>query len=194
MSHLYHLLSYIPLNFLYIISSLISKFLPHVYRRNVVKKNLINSFPKISKFELDKLISNFYAHFCDVFFETIKSYSISTKELKKRVVFSNFDELNHKLEKEEKVLVLASHQCNWEWLLLASQLNLNQPLNVIYKSISNRNIDKSLIKSRSRFGSKLIESKKALLHIRRNIKKIGIIALVADQSPIKKIRSLGEYY
>ena len=102
MSHLYHLLSYIPLNFLYIISSLISKFLPHVYRRNVVKKNLINSFPKISKFELDKLISNFYTHFCDVFFETIKSYSISTKELKKRVVFSNFDELNHKLEKKEK--------------------------------------------------------------------------------------------
>ena len=43
-----------------------------------------------------------------------------------------------------------------------------------------------MIKSRSRFGSKLIESKKALLHIRRNIKKIGIIALVADQSPIKK--------
>ena len=186
MSHLYHLLSYIPLSFLYILSSLISKLLPHVYRRNVVKKNLVNSFPKISKFELDKLISNFYAHFCDVFFETIKSYSISTKELKKRVFFSNFDELNHKLEKEEKVLVLASHQCNWEWLLLASQLNLNQPLNVIYKSISSRNINKALIKSRSRFGSKLIESKKALLHIRRNIKKIGIIAVVADQSPIKK--------
>lgn len=186
MTRVYLLLSYLPLNFLYILSSFVSIFLPHVYRRKVVKKNLVNSFPNISKFELENLIGNFYAHFCDIFFETIKSYSISSKELKKRVIFLNIDELNHKLEKKEKVLVLTSHQCNWEWLLLASQLNLNQPLNVIYKSISNRNIDKSLIKSRSRFGSKLIESKKALLHIRRNIKKIGIIALVADQSPIKK--------
>ena len=186
MSHIYHILSYLPLTFLYILSSIVSIFLPHFYRRKVVEKNLVNSFPKISSFKLEKLIKNFYSHFCDIFFETIKSYSISTQELKKRVIFSNFDELNHKLEKKEKVLVLASHQCNWEWLLLASQLNLNQPLNVIYKSISNRKIDKILIKSRSRFGSKLIESKKALLYIRRNIKKIGIIAVVADQSPIKK--------
>ena len=186
MSHIYHLLSYLPLTFLYIISSIVSIFIPYFYRRKVVEKNLVNSFPKISSFKLEKLINNFYAHFCDIFFETIKSYSISTQELKKRVIFSNFDELNHKLEKNEKVLVLASHQCNWEWLLLASQLNLNQPLNVIYKSISNRNINKTLIKSRSRFGSKLIESKKALLYIRRNIKKIGIIAVVADQSQIKK--------
>ena len=36
------------------------------------------------------------------FFETIKSYSISSKELKKRVIFSDIDELNHKLEKKEK--------------------------------------------------------------------------------------------
>ena len=116
MSRVYHLLSYLPLNFLYILSSLVSIFLPHVYRRKVVKKNLVNSFPNISKFELKNLIGNFYAHFCDIFFETIKSYSISSKELKKRVIFSDIDELNHKLEKKEKVLVLTSHQCNWEWL------------------------------------------------------------------------------
>ena len=97
MSRLYHLLSYLPLNFLYILSSLVSIFLPHVYRRKVVKKNLVNSFPNISKFELENLIGNFYAHFCDIFFETIKSYSISSKELKKRVIFSDIDELNHKL-------------------------------------------------------------------------------------------------
>ena len=60
MSRVYHLLSYLPLNFLYILSSLVSIFLPHVYRRKVVKKNLVNSFPNISKFELENLIGNFY--------------------------------------------------------------------------------------------------------------------------------------
>ena len=102
MSRLYHLLSYLPLNFLYILSSFVSIFLPHIYRRKVVKKNLLNSFPNISKFELENLIGNFYTHFCDIFFETIKSYSLSSKELKKRVIFSNIDELNHKLEKKGK--------------------------------------------------------------------------------------------
>ena len=103
------------------------------------------------------------------FFETIKSYSISESELRERVNFKNFREISDKLNNNKKILVLASHQCNWEWLLLASQLNLTRPLHVIYKTISDKKFDKIMMYSRSRFGSMLIDSKKAMLYLKRNL-------------------------
>ena len=44
--------------------------------------------------------------------------------------------------------------------------------------------------SRSRFGSILIESKKAMLYLKNNLAKIDVLAVVADQSPNKKNRKL----
>ncbi len=188
MSSLYSLISYLPLKILYFLSTFLSTFLPIIYRGKLVKSNLVKSFPDRSKEEIQQICNSFYKNFCDLFFETIKSYSISESELRQRVNFKNFHEINEKLKNKKKILVLASHQCNWEWLLLASQLNLSEPLNVIYKTISDKKFDQIMKNSRSRFGSVLIDSKKALLYLKRNIKDVGVLAVVADQSPIKKNR------
>jgi KDO2-lipid IV(A) lauroyltransferase len=45
-----------------------------------------------------------------------------------------------------------------------------------------------MMDSRSRFGSVLIDSKKALLYLKRNLKDVNVLAVVADQSPNKKNR------
>ena len=188
MSSLYNLISLFPLKILYFLSTFLSTFLPFLYRGKVVRNNLVKSFPDMSDEDINKIHKSFYTNFCDLFFETIKSYSISESELRERVSFKNFHEINDKLNNNKKILVLASHQCNWEWLLLASQLNLSKPLNVIYKTISDKKFNKIMMSSRSRFGSILIDSKRALLYLQRNLKEVGVLAVVADQSPIKKNR------
>lgn len=188
MSSLYSLISFFPLKILYSLSTFLSTFLPFIYRGRIVRKNLMKSFPDMPEGEIQKIHNSFYINFCDLFFEIIKSYSISESELSNRVNFKNFHVINEKLSNNKKVLVFASHQCNWEWLLLASQLNLSTPLNVVYKRISNKKFDKVMMDSRSRFGSVLIDSKKALLYLKRNLKDVNVLAVVADQSPIKKNR------
>ena len=139
---LYSLLSSLPLNFLYAISSFTSSIISTFYRKNVVLDNLNKSFPNENDKKIIKIKNRFYQNFCDLFFETIKSYSISKKELGSRIFFENFDIINDHILKNEKVVVFTSHQCNWEWLLLSSQLKLKKDIHVIYKKFSNKNFDK----------------------------------------------------
>ena len=183
MKYFFKLISSLPISFLYSISSILSIVLINFYRIKTVEINLKKSFPNLSNNTLNKIKSNFYKNFCDVLIETIKSNSISKKELSKRVKFENFDVINDHVTKNERVIVLTSHQCNWEWLLLSSQDKLKSDLHVIYKSLSNRSFDKILYESRSRFGSKLIESKNSIMFLKKKLKKVKVLAMVADQSP-----------
>jgi len=183
MKYFFKLISSLPIPFLYSLSSILSIVLINFYRIKTVEINLKKSFPNLSNNTLNKIKSNFYKNFCDVLIETIKSNSISKKELSKRVKFENFDVINDHVTKNERVIVLTSHQCNWEWLLLSSQDKLKSDLHVIYKSLSNRSFDKILYESRSRFGSKLIESKNSIMFLKKKLKKVKVLAMVADQSP-----------
>ena len=183
MKYFFKLISSLPISFLYSISSILSIVLSNFYRIKTVEINLKKSFPNLSNNTFNKIKSNFYKNFCDVLIETIKSNSISKKELSKRVKFENFDVINDHVTKNERVIVLTSHQCNWEWLLLSSQDKLKSDLHVIYKSLSNRSFDKILYESRSRFGSKLIESKNSIMFLKKKLNKVKVLAMVADQSP-----------
>ena len=183
MKYLFKLISSLPISFLYLISSILSIILSNFYRIKTVENNLKKSFPNLSINSIKKIKSNFYKNFSDVLVETIKSNSISKNELSKRVKFVNFDIINNHVTNKERVIVLTSHQCNWEWLLLSSQNKLKSDLHVIYKNLSNKSFDKILYKSRSRFGSKLIESKKSIMFLKKKLKKVKVLAMVADQSP-----------
>ena len=74
--------------------------------------------------------------------------------------------------------------------MLSSQIKLNDELNVIYKKMTNKSFDEILYYSRTRFGSKLLESKRAMIYLKNNLDKVNILAVVADQSPTKINRKL----
>ena len=67
------------------------------YRKTVVIQNLKKSFPEKSEEEIKKITKQFYKHFCDVIFETLKLYSISIEEFQKRCTFSDEGKKNSKL-------------------------------------------------------------------------------------------------
>ncbi len=182
----YKLLSTFSLNTLYKISDFLFFFIHKFYRRNIVITNLKKSFPKYSKKKINDIAYYFYKNFSDVLFETIKSLSISKKEILDRVVFKNTEKVLDKISKNENIIFLTSHACNWEWLLLSSELKLKCKINVVYKKLSNRGFNKMMLSSRSRFGSVLIESKKLIKAIKNSKNTSNVWAVVADQSPTKK--------
>ena len=67
------------------------------YRRKVVRKNLGGSFPKKSHEEILKREKEFYAYFCDYIAETLKFFSISEKEIRRRMKFEDIDLVNQSL-------------------------------------------------------------------------------------------------
>lgn len=100
----WYLLSLLPLSVLYVFSDLL--YFPIYYcvryRRRIVRKNLTESFPELSKEKIIRIEKQYYHFFCDYIIETLKLFSISKKQLKRRMTFGGVEEIVKKMETEEK--------------------------------------------------------------------------------------------
>ena len=99
------LIGKVPYKVLYILSEVMLFVVYRIfrYRIDTVQKNLKNSFPKHSLIDLKKIEKKFYRNFCDVLLENLLLYTISEKELKKRMKLLNpeiFDALYNKIKEQ----------------------------------------------------------------------------------------------
>ena len=86
------------------------------YRKKVVKENLRNSFPEKTDKEIAKIARKFYRQFADYFVETVRTSTMSEKEVRKRMVFKNMEVADHCFEQGKSVIAFFSHCGNWEWV------------------------------------------------------------------------------
>ena len=180
------LLSRIPLPILYWFSDFLFFMSYRVvgYRRKLVKKNLKRSFPEKSKAELKSIEKEFYKNLCDYAVETLKLLTISEAELRKRMQFTNLSAVKAILDTEASIIMFASHQFNWEWLLAAG--SLNHPIDFVYQQQSSKLFDNFSLAGRMRFGAYPIKREQVA---RESISRKSItrgIAIMADQFPGKK--------
>jgi len=153
------------------------------YRKKVVFGNLRNSFPEKSETEIKSIAKGFYRNLMDVVFETIKMMTISKSDLVKRVFIENPEELKKFYLQGRSVVVLTSHQFNWEWLTASATLQIDHAVDAVYLRLTSKFSEKLMMHMRSRFGALMIEKGNfmRLLVSRRHIVKVN--ALMADQAP-----------
>jgi KDO2-lipid IV(A) lauroyltransferase len=141
-------------------------------------------FPEKTDQEIATIRKKFYHHFCDMLLESIKSITVSEKEIIKRYVFTNVDDI-HQLEKENKSIVLMmGHYGSWEWIFIL-QKHINYIGYAVYKQLSNKYFDKLVKRIRARYNSYLITTKETLptlLRAKRN-NELTFNGFVFDQSP-----------
>ena len=91
-----YLISLLPLWILYRISDGIYHIIYHIakYRRPLVRKHLKDSFPEKSETEIIKIEKGFYSWFADYIVETIKLFSMSERQIRKRMKFKGTEELD----------------------------------------------------------------------------------------------------
>ena len=180
------LISILPFRILYLISDLIFLLLYYVvgYRKKVVMQNLSIAFPEKSKEELTTIMKKFYRHFIDIFMEMIKTFSISNEEILKRFHLTNPEELDAFMRRNKNVFLMSSHYANFEWLF---SLNLRVDHNgfAAYKLVKNKYLNDYIVRSRSRFNTKLISTKDLMSDLDKNHQKgiNSIYGMLIDQSP-----------
>lgn len=179
------LLSHLPFWVLYGISDFLF-FVSYrliAYRRNMVRKNLKNSFPEKSDEELKQITKQFYRNLCDYAVEMLKLYSISGEELRKRVRFVNTEIVQKYLDKKQSLVYVTSHQFNWEWGLVAACLIYPAQMDFVYQEVNSKFFDAFSLRSRTRFGAHAIKRDEVA---RELVKRRGIvrgISIMADQYP-----------
>ncbi len=181
-----NLLSRLPLPALYALSDALYAFIYHIwrFRRRLSRTNVENSFPGKTAAEVEAITRQSYRNACHLIAEVIKGASISGEELRDRVCIENISLLEPWLKAGQPVVLLASHHCNWEWLLQASCVELGISVDAVYKPLRVRAVDRFMLAARSRFGGNPIPVRDFLMEVLKRRKGARIIALVADQTPL----------
>ncbi|MCD7901107.1 MAG: lysophospholipid acyltransferase family protein [Bacteroides sp.] len=182
------LLSLLPFWLLYLLSDFIYFPLYYLirYRRRVVRKNLLESFPHKTLKEIIIIEKEFYSFFCDYVFETVKLLSIGKENMRRRMKFQGLEELNQTFDQGRSVATYLGHYGNWEWVSsLPLSIRDGVVSSQIYHKLRNPNSDRLFLRLRGRMGAVSInmkESVRKILTMQRE-KVQFVMGFIADQSP-----------
>ena len=154
-------ISLLPFPVMYGLSNVLYYLFYYVigYRKEVVLQNLRNSFPEKTAAEREEIARKFYRHFCDLLLESLKAFTISDKEVRKRMVIRNTDILDHYYEQKRSVIIATGHYNNWELFVLALAAPLKHKAIAIYKPLTNAFFDNKMKEMRTKYGLKMISTK-----------------------------------
>ena len=156
------------------------------YRKKVVLENLVLCFPNKELRELHLIRRQFYKHLCDMVFESIKSISISEKEIKKRFQFKNLSVFSDLEKKDKSALLILGHYGNWEWIFIL-QTFIKHTGYGVYKQLKNKYFDRLVKQIRAKYNTYLITTKEtvSVLNDVNNNGELTASGFISDQSPKK---------
>lgn len=180
------LISYLPFWVIYGLSDILYLLVRHVikYRKKVIIENLSFAFPEKSSEEILWLSGKFYRYFCDFALETIKMYSLSEKQIKKRIKFKGIEVVEECFNQGKNIIMLGMHYNNWEWNSAAQLFTRYLVLMIYNPARGNQAFEKYINHSREKWGGLCIpvhKSARSIFQFNRMGKLTGLW-LAADQT------------
>ena len=178
------LLSLLPLPVLYRLFAPLAWLLRvSGWRRKLVDEGLGRCLPDRDATERDAVARDFYAWIGRLAAEFVAGARMPPEALADRLRFENESAVADALRDGRRVLLLAAHHCNWEWLLLRCSTAFGEPLVAAYKPASRERGDRLLREVRSRFGATMIPARDLIQHLIAQRGSVRLLAMLADQSP-----------
>ena len=179
------LLSSLPLAAWYGFATILAFLLDRVFkaRRDIIDMQLKACFPEKDAAWLAATRTAFYRNFADVSVEIVKAVTIDPAEIDLRVRFEDVEAAKAALAAGQSIIIVTSHNCNWEWALLKLGTGFDHPVHATYKPLKGRWGDRLMMTIRSRCGAQMIPAKRLLMRVMRYRGPARIIAMVADQAP-----------
>ncbi len=184
------LISQLPLRVLYMFSDLFYLILYYIiqYRKKLVKRQMSEAFPEWEEQELKKHMKAFYRTLCDYVVETIWMAKLKPEQIKRRVVFDGFEEIQREMEERCKQFgfFYLGHYGNWEWLASFAMSSWEGTDSAqIYHKLHNKPFNDFFFKLREQFGGKCIPMKETLRHIlmQKRTERKMIVGFIGDQCP-----------
>lgn len=179
-------ISLLPFRLLYWVSDVLFLVIYRVvgYRKAVVKENLKNAFPELSDQERHTIEIKFYKHFADFLVESVKSVTISDKAIQERCALINPELIHTYYEKGKNVIVLCGHYNNWEYYAVGIAQQMKHQTIAAYQPLKNKFFDRVILKSRQRFGMKMVSMRGIPRYFAEELHKEPTMSvMVNDQSP-----------
>lgn len=188
----FKLLSKLPLSLLYSFSNALSFVVYYLirYRRKISYNNIRNSFPDKTNKQIKKIQKQAYRNISDSFFEMIKTYNISEKELRSRVALNNIASVASVINNGQSALLLTAHTAPTEWIGQALHLQLACNIDPVYKPAHSKIVDRFIFAARSRYQATPIAYKNLAKDIIKRKNVTRCIAILADLSPRRREKTI----
>ena len=178
-------ISFLPYRLLHLLSDFTFFVLYRLlrYRRKTVLINIQNSFPKKSSEEHLFIMEGFFRHFCDLIVESFKGFSISKKEMSRRMKVRNPEVLSRFYKEKKDVILVGGHYNNWEIFAAGIGLRAKHIPVGIYKPLTNDYFDNKMRISRERFRLIMCPMNETKEFMEKNFGEPKATIFAIDQSP-----------
>jgi Kdo2-lipid IVA lauroyltransferase/acyltransferase len=178
-------LARLPLPLLYMLCAVLAWFVRVVlrFRWKITCENLRLALPHLDAKARRQIAVANYRHFAQMAAEMLAATNMEREELLARVEIRNLQLPREWLARGRPVLLLASHQSNWDWGMYAMAAALGFPVDVAYKPMKSPGADRVLCAMRQRWGVNLVPAKDLLSDLLQRRREVRGIAMLADQSP-----------
>lgn len=153
------------------------------HRHAVINMQLAACFPDRDAAWVKATRRSFFRSFADVAVEIIKAATMKPEEIDRRVTFVGAEGPRAALEADQSIIIVTSHNCNWEWALLKLSMAFGHAVHATYKPLTGRFGDRLMLTIRSRFGAEMITARRLLMRVLRYRGPSRIVAMVTDQAP-----------
>ncbi len=154
------------------------------YRRKVVRKNLIASFPERQLSEIVRIEKRFYSNLGDIFIEALQLLAMKREDLQKRFIMQNKTLIDKELEQNRGVFLAVGHSGNWEWFAAYISLLFPGQSGSLYKQQRSKLFDALFYRMRTRLGGlKMFESKVAYRSLASKRNPAMVVLIPGDQTP-----------
>ena len=177
--------SLLPFPLLYGLSDLLFVLFYHVfgYRKKVVMDNIRRSFPEKTAKEQEAIARKFYRHLCDLILESLKIFTISQRQVRKRVVCKNPELLDAYFDRKQSVIIAGGHYNNWELFAVGVDELIKHKTIAIYKPLTNLFFDRKMRATRSKYGLYMISTKIVKKVFEEESNHLTATIFATDQSP-----------
>src|SRR5688572_344917 len=182
-------LALLPLPILYRLGDVLHFLVFRVVRWRVglARRNVEGAFPDKPVAERETILRDSYRNLARTLMEAIWGFRASGEALRERVAFENPEVIQKYKAAGTTLVLLTAHVCNWEWLLLASGVRFDFPIDAVYKRLALKGVDEYVREARSRFGGNPIPFETFLFELMRRPPQPRAYAMVADQTPKKNM-------
>lgn len=150
--------------------------------RNIALNNLALAFGNVkSQGQIEAIARQVFSNLFLIIFEIGWMMHWKPIQIQRKVQFSGWDNYRRTLRKGRGALMLLAHTGNWE-LLPVVVPNVGVPVNVLYRPLDFKPLDRFFRDIRSRLGARMISTRRSARKVLRALEHNEVVAVLMDQN------------
>lgn len=150
--------------------------------RRIALDNLLRAFGgEITPGQAREITRRVFVNLVRILFEIGWLLRLDPRDARRQIRLDGWDRLTRQLRRGKGALVLLAHAGNWE-LLSAMVLFAPTPVNVLYRPLDYKPLDRFFRDLRSRFGATPISTRRSAREVIRALKRGEVVGILMDQN------------